>query len=396
MRYRLPSTASAESPLQTARVNTALFMGFLYLQDVFWLAASRSVFSFSEPLRNIREFDWVTVLVFCCFAVGFAGLGAIYSLCFRPLPKLRVSRSAASTLVVLAVAANLGAALILAENARYTSGGLVGFAGVVYVLRQGLTLASMVLILRQAYRDVPVPKKWVVALLVSYGLTIDGAAPSLILFVFVFLLLVQSRLRFWQWVVLVLTATTLLWLGLSEKFTEWPSYFTGIFLVKWVVARFSVQAEQMYTFLAGESSIGNSVGYLDLIIRSMSTRFDFLLGNPIHFEYPRNVSEALSYDMKGAYGAGSSPGILLGTALQGPFFFVVPAFFAFIFFQYFYAIPGRVGFLQLCAYSFLFKAVHADFSVYLVFISPTLFYLFCFLIGSLIIFHDTCSDDAKA
>ena len=174
------------------------------------------------------------------------------------------------------------------------------------------------------------------------------------------------------------------WFGIAAKFSVLPDYFTPSFMLDWTIARFSIQAEQAYNYLSGESIIGRDVQYLELVLNAFSNRLDLVLGDPVFFSYPRSLSEALLFDMTGGYGGGSSPGVLLNTILQGPFFFMVPLMLSVIFMQFFYGFKEKFSLLKIAAYSFLFKGLHANFSEYFTLISPTIVLLVFFVFASLL------------
>lgn len=117
--------------------------------------------------------------------------------------------------------------------------------------------------------------------------------------------------------------------------------------------------------------IGRDLSLLDLVLRAASNRIDIVLGNAFYSEYPRSVSEAVYYDMMGEFGAGSSPGALLGTYMFswiGAMLF--PLFFSFIFVNFFYGYREKITFFQACLYVFAFKTLHSNVAEYVTIISP--------------------------
>lgn len=378
------NSSMTSNRLALARRNTALFILFLYLQDVFWLIASRILFSIYDPVYNLSPLEWPIVFLFFVLAIAFSCLGAFSAFIVRPVPKIRVSRKFIISIVFSAVLINIVAAILLRENARYISGGLTGVAGIVYGFKNALTLAAFVLISRERQCDSPVSRVLIIAFIASYALTIDGLASALMLGMFLVIILDVRLVRPGNLIVFCILSLAVLWVGFNAKFSYVPYYLTPEFMVNWIVARFSIQAEQMYTYLSGNSIIGQIVSYSDLIFRAISNRFDLVLGNTFTLEYPRSVSEATFYDMQGSFSAGSSPGVLLSTAFMGPFFFIVPFFLSFLFMQYFYSVCEKITFLHLCAYSFIFKALHSNFSEYFTVISPTLLVAVVFLFACLI------------
>lgn len=347
-------TAPPDRRLNLARATTAKLLALLYLQDIFWLVASRLQIATGSAFYSVSDFEWVVFAGVCVLALFFSLVGAAFAYTLPPLSKIFVSRGLVKLIILMAIAVNLLTFVAVPAQARYT-GGLTGALGVLYGFGRGLTLCSMILFVRHKFASNPIRSKPLL-----FGLVIS------------FL------------IVAAVAAGILLAIGLKAKFALMPDYVTPDFLVRWAIARFAIQAEHMYTFIAGQSIIGEVASYLDLIVRAVDDRFKIVLGKFLQLTYPRSVAEALYYDARGFFGAGSSPGILLGTALQGPFFFIiVPAVYAFLFLQVFYGINQKVTFIQLCAFSYLLKGIHANFSEFLTIISPTLLTLAFYLVACL-------------
>jgi len=372
------------SALALAQRNAGMLVALLYLQDIFWLIVSRIQLSFYEPMYLISSFEWSIFAFFILLTTFFAGFGIVAARLVRPLRKISAPRRTIPAVIFLATCLNLIQFGVLVTSARYVSGGLTGSAGVIYGTAQAMSLASMVLLIRAKKSGRRLSKVWLLAFLGSLAITIDGMAAALLIGMFVLIILDIRIHRPERAIALMAVATGLLWLGFQAKFSQVPDYLTPEFMARWTIARFSIQAEQMYTFLAGQSLIGDSISYLDLVFRAISDRLDLVMGRPLMLEYPRSVSEAIYYDMRGAFDAGSSPGALLGTTLQGVFFFVPPFVFAFLFLQYFYGIHEKATLPQLFAYSFIFKTLHANFSEFLTIISPTLLVVVIFLLACLL------------
>lgn len=369
----LTLTPARPAKLSIARRNTALLVAFLYLQDIFFLSVSRIQLSYSGPMYIVSRFEWPLFWLFVVIAILFAIVGMIAAQVLKPLRKIKVSRRFISGIILLAILLNILTFLLLVGNARYVSGALTGKLGVLYGVSRALTLASIVLFILRKKDGSPFSKILFFSFTGSLLVSLDGLASALTLGMFLVLILDVRIRRPIRLIVLMALGSGLFWMGFNLKFTQIPDYVTPEFMFRWTLARFSIQAEQMYTFIAGESVIGDKLSYLDLIFRAISDRFDLVAGRPLSLVYPRSVGEATFYDITGNFDGGSSPGALLSTAYMGPFFFiVVPFFYAFLFLQFFYGIDEKVTFVQLCAYSFVFKSVHSNFSEYLTIISPTL------------------------
>lgn len=383
---RLSSGGSTSANLNIARLNTAKLIALLYLQDIFWLLASRIQIESTGGFYKVSTFEPIVFTSFVVLAVLFALVGVSTAYFARPFTKVHVPIWFIYSIVGFSIAVNLLMLLILQDNARYSEGGLTGISGVIYGVGRAATLCSMILFIRHKASDRPLKSRLMLyGLILSFIATVDGLSNVLMLMVFILLLL--PRLRILNLKVIVVCAilgVILLWVGINSKWSTIPDYVTPGYMVGWTVARFAIQAEHMFTFISGHSIVGDTVSYTDLILRSISDRVDIVLGKSLQLSYPRSVSEAMFYDARGFYGAGSSPGILLGTTLQGPFFFIVPAIYAFLFLQLFYGMNIRINFIQICAFSFLLKGIHANFSEFLTIVSPTLVTLAFYLFGCLL------------
>lgn len=378
-------TAPPDRRLNLARATTAKLLALLYLQDIFWLVASRLQIAMGSAFYSVSGFEWVVFAGVCVLALFFSLVGAAFAYTLPPLSKIFVSRGLVKLIILMAIAVNLLTFVAVPAQARYT-GGLTGALGVLYGFGRGLTLCSMILFVRHKFASNPIRSKPLLfGLVISFLITVDGLSNVLTLMTFIILMMPALSMRNVRYlIVAAVAAGILLAIGLKAKFALMPDYVTPDFLVRWAIARFAIQAEHMYTFIAGQSIIGEVASYLDLIVRAVDDRFKIVLGKFLQLTYPRSVAEALYYDARGFFGAGSSPGILLGTALQGPFFFIiVPAVYAFLFLQVFYGINQKVTFIQLCAFSYLLKGIHANFSEFLTIISPTLLTLAFYLVACL-------------
>jgi hypothetical protein len=377
--FHLPVNA-----LSLARRNTGFLVALLYLQDIFWLIASRIKQLFFEPIYLVSSFEWPLFVLFILISILFAGISLATARLMRPIRRIPASRGIIPAIILLAIAFNLLQFFYLSINARYNTGALTGAAGLIYFISQALNMAVIVIAIRGKKCAGEIPKFWILFFSASLVLKIDGLASALLIGMFALILFDIRIHRPGRAIALFLLSVVVLWIGFQAKFSYVPDYLTPEFMFRWSISRFAIQAEQMYTFLAGQSVIGNDVPYLDLVFRAFSDRLDIVMGNPLTIEYPRSVSEATFFDMQGAFGAGSSPGALLGTALQGAFFFLPPFFFSFLFMQFFYGIIEKATITHLLAYSFIFKALHSNFSEFLTIISPVILLVAVYLVSCLI------------
>lgn len=373
-----------EDNLKIARYNTAVFLMLLYFQDVFWLTISRIRVGLFDSTYYIASGDFLIFSLFIFLSIGFALLGFFAGFVVRPLPSVNIGRHGILFFIIIAIFLNSYFFFSTQGNIRYESGGLTGITGVVYGIKNAVMLSAVVIIIKARDKGF-FPITWIITLLISSSLNVDGLASALTLFIFALIMFNFHIKSIYKLILFSLIAALMFYIGFSMKFSSIPDYLNLDFFINWIIARFSIQAEQAYVYLSGASIINNDISYLELLVRMISNRIDLVMGNNFTLQYPRSVSEALYYDMMHYYGAGSSPGIFLGTILQGPLFsLIVPFVLGFIFIQYFYGLNKRISFVQLCAYSFAFKAIHANFSEYLTIVSPALLVVVLFVIASLL------------
>lgn len=370
--------------LKLARRNTAWLLAFLYLQEIFWFSLSRTSL-IERRFYNITPFDWHYFLLLICLALIFALVSVGFCQIMRPLPKIRIPRISIRLILILVIFLNALSVILVNPNARYAGGDFTALSWAIYVLSNSLTLATVMLIIRENDSGDRISYQWIIALLLSYAATIDGMASALTLFMFGFLLFDFGKLSLKKVLLASAFAAVLFTAGFQAKFDTTPDYVTPEFIAQWAIARFSIQAEQMYTYVSNDSIINNQISYLDLVSRDFTYRFGRATGFSVTQEHPASVSEATRFDMHGNYSnAGSSPGILLGTVFLGPFFIIPPLFLSFLFIQHFYGLKKNISIPDLVAYSFALKVLHTSFSSYFTILSPTFIGGAVFITSSLI------------
>lgn len=371
--------------LDLARRNAALLIAVIYLQDVFWLVASRVNRALDGPSHYaVAPLEALNVTGFVLFSLGATLLGLLMVQLAPGLQRIKVNRMLPRLLVLMAIALNVTVAFVLDQQARYTSGGLVGANGVLYALLISIGLASMVVILRTRGTTQAIPRLLVTAFVLTYCLRIDGLAAALTIVCFGFIYLNVQITKPLRIVVIGVLAFYLLELGIAAKFDNLPDHFTPQFMLQWVVSRFSIQAEHAYAWVAGEGYMRQDwLMHWTLVMQAIEDRYDIIVGNPLTLEYPRNVAEALYYDAYGSYSGGSSPGLLLGTLLAGPVFFMVPTLIAFAFVQVLHGWEQRLTLPQACLLAFILKPLHANSAEHFVMISPNFAMLVVVLAASI-------------
>lgn len=382
---------SASSPvcverqsIARARQYGACLAALIYLQDIFWLVLSRGTASYFPAPYLVSPWQWPLFLLFIIHALAIAALCFAGTRLFKPMAEIPLGRRGIGFMVLAACLGNLFIFLIVAPGARYTEGGLTGTPGLVYGIFRGLSLGAMIFIVRMQALQARIPRALLFLFIVSYLLTIDGFSQGLALFIFVALIF-PLRLR--------LSHLTLRWPAVAgagfliasvARQAKWTSYGPELnmeYLLSWLVPRFSIQSESMYSYLAGDLGIANSSDHFGLIVTAIRNRFFLLTGRGYLIEYPRSVSEAIYDGLFGMMGSGSSPGALLGTALFGPWLWVFPLILCFLFVQLFYHWRTRLTPLKAIGLLFLLKPLYADPSEYFTVVSPTLVFAVFFYLG---------------
>lgn len=378
----------SETQLTIARRNTFLFLAVVFALEVIWLLISRAFFNLGEThLYNVSPFNLFIVFQFVMWSVLLISASLVSTRISKPLFRISTPRSFFIALLIVCMILNLIMASHLQSGARYQTGGLTGIMGVLDGFRNSINLISFLLYYRERQNGLYVSNILLALVLCSYILAIDGANPAIRMFMAVFLLISLNQSGIRSWYKVGFAAILLGSIGLMQKFSELPNLSEIERLTSWFVARMSIQAEHMYTFLSGDSLIKNVSDYYGLIKHSFNNRVELIFYGEKNFDAPRNVSEALYFDLKQRYGSGSSPGILLSAAFQSiSLFWVVPLLFSFFFLQYFYGLNRKINVFEAIAFSFVLKPLYTNVAEYIVLISPAVLALAIFLLGSLLVY----------
>lgn len=353
-------------------------------QELVWFALSRwLVFSNGYDFYRIAPFSLlngalyvVLTLLVCLMCIPLAGM-------IRPFKKFALPPVLRRSWLVLAVSVNIIAAAYLRGNARYVSGALTGIDGVLYMASNGLSISVMCYLLRYRYEKNRLPKLSYLALFILSLLPgIDGLSKALSLFVF--LMLLAGRYSVSRGFIVAVTAVGLLAMGLTAKFSGLATISDKIVLIHWVLARLSIHAENAYMYLSGMSSVHGLGEYLGLVQRSLDARLALIMGQHPMIEFPRNVSEAMFYDIRGEYYGGSSPGLLTTVLITGPLAPVALMFYAFLLMQFFGRTAVKISKFRILFFSIFFRFVFDDLSDILTIISPGFIFMIMMLFGSMV------------
>jgi hypothetical protein len=366
------------------KLTLAIFGFYLYAQEILWLALNRFINDGDIQFYFTSDFVWQNFLKYSLLILFFSFTFALLVIISRPSKRLSVSIKLVKFFVFLTASILVLKAGVVHGDARYTSGGLTGFAGIVYFASNALFLMSVIILFKARLNEVYSLNAYSFILLFSYSITIDGLAPALTLLCSTVILFNLFHKNLLGLIFLLSLMIALLYLGVQAKWTEAPDYLTPHYFVSWVLSRFSIQSEQFYYYISGDSYISSFGDYVDLLVRAFNLRLDVIFQGAYTPIYPRSVSESIYYDMKGEYFSGSSPGIALGTAHLMLGFFVFQYFVVLIVKNIFMGNRLSVRLWMMVPVAFLLKPIYTDSSEFFALISPILVYALSIYFASIV------------
>jgi hypothetical protein len=359
---------------------------FIIIQDLFWFLLSRLVFSQGDFFYRVSDFDW-TVFSFMLLVFLLQLLLVVSVMIFTPsLPKIYISEQAKKYLYYLAFFICATILLLIDTNSRYTSGSLTGLSGIIYYFGKAYFICFALFYLRGMHnKEKTFSRKGFLILLVFGIVLVDGLSVALAVVLLAFAGFELYRIKIKNWFFLAAVSACIFWVGISAKWNQLPDYVNFEFLLRWAVSRFSIQAEQLYAFLSYDTTIKDMGDYWGMIAQSNINRFELVFEGRSEFTPPRNVSEALFFDMKGNFGSGSSPGLALGLAFHGILTALLPVILLLILLRaYFDGFKTKPDWIKVWSLAFIIKPLHANISEYFIAISPVLAFAFVFFVFSLL------------
>lgn len=364
--------------------NHLTFISIIFLTEIVLFILSRLLVDDQFAFYTRAPINFLSTVGFISYLLI---IPLIMHLFASSIPILRAAQIRMSTFNWLVVASCMLLTLkwiIIASDARYT-GGLTGLNGLINGLSYSTFMFIVVVASRMRRRNIAPHSLPMLVLFFCAGLSLDGFSSALTLLASIYLVFFCGRRNTVSIYFFAVASIFLLTLGLLTKYNNGiPAYFTPQYASIWALSRFSIQAEQLYSFFAGKLSIQNFWDTSGLILRSIGMRFDLVLTGQYENIFPRSVSEAIHFDMKGYYHSGSSPGLSLGLLLLGPFSIpVVILLFVFLR-QYFRGSTRPLTLIEIIFLSFIFKGIYSDITEHFTIISPTLLYSVCMFLGTFV------------
>ena len=166
--------------------------------------------------------------------------------------------------------------------------------------------------------------------------------------------------------------------ALNFKYGSQNPFLDGLagysdYLYSYIVPRFSVHAEQLYSFISQDLDISNYSYLSTVITESFNNRLKVIFDDGYGIFYPKSVGQSIIYNMVGVdVRGGSSPGYVLSVISFLPFTLPLILLLAFIFKQFFFRLNEKVNFIQIACLCYIFKNISANLLDMLPIISPGL------------------------
>ena len=260
---------------------------------------------------------------------------------------------------------------------RYTAGSITTLAGLVKVFNTSLLLSLYIIYqLNRKQCDY----KFFIIILSSCILIFDGLAGVVLflsMFLFEFFRLNLNR-KIFSSIFIAMIIAIVLDTALNFKYGSQNSFLDGLdgysdYLYSYIVPRFSVHAEQLYSFISQDLDISNYSYLSTVITESFNNRLKVIFDDGYGIFYPKSVGQSITYNMVGVdVRGGSSPGYVLSVISFLPFTLPLILLLAFIFKQFFFRLNEKVNFIQIACLCYIFKDFSSNLLDMLPIISPAL------------------------
>tara|TARA_B110000238_G_C16106639_1_gene430729 strand:+ start:730 stop:1917 length:1188 start_codon:yes stop_codon:yes gene_type:complete len=374
--------------------NIFKFIFFLSFIDLLLFSIHRLLIKFqltdvsANPFAN-SDFLLVNyfILIFCSFGVFL--LTVIITIKV-PNNKFKIYISRNTFFWLLAILLTSSIYIFFLQQTfrpRYTSGSITTLDGLTRVINTILLVCLF--IIYQLNRKQSDYKTFII-ILISSILTVDGLAGvafflSMALFEFYRL---NFKKKISSSIFIIILTVIVLDTAFNFKYgSENSNYIllTGYsdYLYSYIIPRFSVHAEQLYSYISQDLDISNYSYLSTVIMESFNNRLKVIFNDGYDLFYPKTVGQSIAYSMQGLNArGGSSPGYVLSVISFLPFTIPLIIILAFIFKQVSFRLNERVNFIQAACFCFIIKAISANLLDMLPIISPALLTLILVYLSS--------------
>ncbi len=350
---------------------------FIIFFEVFWLIVSRlvgfePVYFYSDLDFNVISYLFIIGIVLLCSLVVLSSI-------FYWVQNNKKIMVTAEFILWISVAFNFLFLLMSDTGFRYSSTGTDGLTLLVYYLSSLISLLAVLSVVSADYR---ISRVVLIFFILSLVLKVDGLSSALLLFsVIVLFSISQFKLRFFT---LIVICFFIFLLGVFSKWSDPASLNYGE-LLGWIAARFAIPAEVVVTYLQGEHYLSDTQEVLDMLRKTLSCRFGFILNSAAACsDEIRSIGGANYYTLYGKVKGGSSPG-LLGSVV----FLSIWSVFAIIALSFVVAqifrFVGKIGIVEVFCLFLITRPLYGDFAdLYAVLSINTIYVigvlLFCYFV----------------
>jgi len=364
--------------------NIFKFIFFLSFIDLLLFSIHRLLIKFQltdESLNSFDNSDFLLVnyfiLILCSFGVFLLTIIITIKV---PKDKFKIYISRNTFFWLLAILFIFSIYIFFLQQTfrpRYTSGSITTLPGLIRVINTSLLLSLFIIYqLNRKQSDY----KTIIIILISSILTVDGLASATTFFsmaLFEFYRL-NLKKKIFSFIFIIIVTAIVLDTAFNFKYGSENSEYvllTGYsdYLYSYIIPRFSVHAEQLYSYISQDLDISNYSYLSTVIIESFNNRLKIIFNDGYGLFYPKTVGQAIAYSMKGIYApGGSSPGYVLSVISFLPFTLPLIIILAYIFKQVSFRLNERVTFIQVACLCYIFKPISANLLDMLPIISPDL------------------------
>lgn len=369
--------------------NIFKFIFFLTFIDLLLLSIHRLSIKFQLTDESIYPFynsvfSFPNYFIFILCSIGVFFLTFVLT---TKIPnnkfKIYISKNTFFLLLLILLISSIYLFFEKQDFTRYTSGSITTLAGLVKILVNSLLISLFIIYqLNRNQSDY----KILIIILISCILTIDGLTVavqflSFILFEFYRL---NLKKKIFSSILIIISLIIVLDISFKLKYGSiysdygllsiYEEYST--YLYSYIIPRFSVHAEQLYSYISQDLDISNYSYLSTVIVESFNNRIKVIFDDGYGIFYPKTVGQSLVFNMVGEnVRGGSSPGYLLSVVSFLPFTLPLIIMLAFIFKQVSFRLNERVNFIQVACLCYIFKPISANLLDMLPIISPNLFIL---------------------
>ena len=373
--------------------NTFKFIFFLTFIDLLLFSINRLSLKleFSERQYDfsISEFAFNNYFIFilCSFVVFLLTLIITIKVPKNSF-KIDISRNTFFLLLIILLISSIYIFFVQKDfRPRYEPGSITTLAGLTKVFNISLYLCLYIIYLLNNKQSDYIA---FIIILISSVLIIDGLFGTTL---FVSMLLIEFyrlnlKKNIYSSIFFVIATIFVLDFGIKFKYGSENSYYfltSGYsdYLYNYIIPRFSVHAEQLYSYISQDLDISNYSYLSTVIIESFNNRLKVIFDDGYNIFYPKTVGQSILWNME-FYGAsgGSSPGYALSAISFLPFTMPLIIVLALIFKQVSFRLNERVNFIQVACLCFIFKPISANLLDMLPIISPTLLTLILVYLSS--------------